>query len=114
MALRPCHFEPTFQKHQGEVCGGAQLHVTSRERVRSVRAAVALLAACRSVGPDPFPWRPAPYEYEEMLMPIDILWGHDGLRMGIEAGAGPDEILAGVDVELTRFGAEVEPDLLYE
>ena len=114
MALRPCHFEPTFQKHQGEVCGGAQLHVTSRERVRSVRAAVALLAACRSVGPDPFPWRPPPYEYEETLMPIDILWGHDGLRMGIEAGAGPDEILAGVDMELTRFGAEVEPDLLYE
>ena len=114
LALRPCHFEPTFQKHQGEVCGGAQLHVTSRERVRSVRAAAALLAACRSVGPDPFPWRPPPYEYEETLMPIDILWGHDGLRMGIEAGSGPDEILAGVDVELTRFGAEVEPDLLYE
>ena len=47
-------------------------------------------------------------------MPIDILWGHDGLRTGIDAGAGPDEILEGVDVALTRFSAEVEPDLLYE
>ena len=113
LALRPCHFEPTFQKHQGEVCGGAQLHVTDRDRLRSVRAAVALLAACRAVGPDPFPWRPPPYEYEERLMPIDILWGDDGLRTGIDAGAGPDEILDGVDAELTRFSAEVEPDLLY-
>ncbi len=114
VALRPCHFEPTFQKHVGEVCGGAQLHVTDRESIRSVRAAVAMLSACRSLGPDPFPWRPPPYEYEETLMPIDILWGDDGLRVGIDAGAGPEEILEGVDAELTRFSAEVEPDLLYE
>lgn len=114
LELRPCHFEPTFQKHQGKVCGGGQLHVTDRSQLRSVRAAVSLLAACRAVGPDPFPWRPPPYEYEETLMPIDILWGNDSLRMGIDAGAGPDEILEGVDAELTRFSAQVEADLLYE
>jgi hypothetical protein len=47
-------------------------------------------------------------------MPIDMLWGHDGLRTGIDAGATPDEILEGVELELTEFAAEVEPDLLYE
>ena len=112
--LRPCHFEPTFQKHMNEVCGGVQLHVTDRDSFRSVRAAVALFSACRSVGGAPFPWRPPPYEYEKTLMPIDMLWGHDGLRTGIDAGAMPDEIFEGVELELTEFGAEIEPDLLYE
>ena len=79
-----------------------------------MRAAVALFSACRSVGGAPFPWRPPPYEYEKTLMPIDMLWGHDGLRTGIDAGAMPDEIFEGVELELTEFGAEIEPDLLYE
>lgn len=114
LRLRPCHFEPTFQKHAGVVCGGGQLHVTDRERVRSVRAAVAILAACRAEWPDEFAWRPPPYEYEETLMPIDILWGHAGLREGVDAGASVDEIMSGVDAELGRFTAQVEPDLLYE
>ena len=43
------------------------------------------------------------------------MWGgHDGLRTGIDAGAMPDEIFEGVELELTEFGAEIEPDLLYE
>lgn len=114
VVLRPCYFEPTFQKYMSQVCGGGQLHVTDRNTLRSVRAAVALFSACRAIGGTPFPWRPPPYEYEETLMPIDMLWGHDGLRTGIDAGATPDEILEGVELELTKFTAEVEPDLLYE
>ena len=30
VSFRPCTFEPTFQKHAGLICGGAQLHVTDR------------------------------------------------------------------------------------
>ena len=40
--LRPCHFEPTFQKHARSVCGGGQLHVDDGDRTRSVRAAQGL------------------------------------------------------------------------
>jgi hypothetical protein len=47
-------------------------------------------------------------------MPIDILWGHDGLRLGVDAGATTDEILAGVDEEVAEFSTSVEPFLLYE
>ena len=113
LALRPCWFEPTFQKHAGRICGGGQLHVTDRSAVRSVRTAVELFAAVRAQAPDDFDWRPPPYEYEDVLPPIDILWGHEGLREGIEAGAGADEILDGVDDELTQFEASVRPYLLY-
>ena len=112
--LRPCYFEPTFQKHAGQLCGGAQLHVTDREAFRPVRTAVAILRACRDMAPRLFDWRSPPYEYEEVLPPIDILWGHDGLRQGIDAGQSVDELLLGIDDELERFRAEAAPYLLYD
>ena len=109
--LRPCHFEPTFQKHAGVMCGGGQLHVTDRGDFESVRAAVAIVRACRDLAPDDFAWRSPPYEYEDVLDPIDILWGHDGLRKGIDAGATVDEIFEGVEPELARFADSVKPFL---
>lgn len=114
LSLRPCYFEPTFQKHAGTVCGGGQLHVCDRFAARSVQAAVAILKACRDLAPDDFAWRPPPYEYEERLMPIDILWGSPGLREGVDAGASVDEILEGVEVQLAAFAASVAPYLLYD
>ena len=112
--LRPCHFEPAFQKHARSVCGGGQLHVTDEGAFRPVRAAVALLVACRAVAPDAFDWRPPPYEYEERLMPIDILWGHDGLRTGVDRGLSADDVLEGADAECAAFSESVAPYLLYD
>jgi uncharacterized protein YbbC (DUF1343 family) len=114
LTLRPCWFEPTFQKHAGRVCGGGQLHVTDRSAVRSVRATVALFSAIRAVAPEDFAWRPPPYEYEEVIPPIDILWGNSGLREGVDGGASVDEILEGVDGEIADFEASVRPYLLYD
>jgi uncharacterized protein YbbC (DUF1343 family) len=114
VVLRPAHFEPTFQKHARTVCAGGQLHVTDRDGFRPVRATVAILCACRALAPDDFAWREPPYEYEEVLAPIDILWGSDALRRGVDAGRSADEILQGVDHELARFSRDVEPYLLYE
>ena len=113
VVLRPCHFEPTFQKHAGQVCGGGQLHVNGAERFDPIRAATAFFAACHRVAPGHFGWRPPPYEYEEELMPIDILWGHDGLRLGIESGADLDEILDADAAALAEFQGSVEPYLIY-
>jgi uncharacterized protein YbbC (DUF1343 family) len=112
--LRPCHFEPTFHKHAGTVCGGCQLHVENRDRFEPVRAAVGLLCAAKESAPSHFAWRPPPYEYEERLMPIDILWGHDGLRTMIDEGADVDEILDGLNEEVEAFRASVDPFLLYD
>ncbi len=112
--LRPCYFEPTFQKHAGALCGGGQLHVTDSEAFRPVRAALEILVAVKALAPNAFAWRAPPYEYEEVIPPIDLLWGHDGLRLGIDDGAGPDEILEGVDREIADFRVQVEPHLLYE
>ena len=85
-----------------------------RDRFQPVRAAVALLCAARETAPDHFAWRAPPYEYEARLMPIDILWGHDGLRIMIDDGADVDEILEGMDEEVDTFRASVDRYLLYE
>ena len=111
--FRPCHFEPTFQKHAGRLCGGAQLHVVDPDAFEPVRTGVEILVAVRDLAPRDFAWRRPPYEYEETLPPIDILWGGPGLREGIDAGATADEILDGVDRELAAFAASAAGHLLY-
>jgi uncharacterized protein YbbC (DUF1343 family) len=111
--LRPCHFEPTFQKHCGVLCGGAQLHVTDRDAFRSVETTIAILRVAKDLAPQGFAWRSPPYEYEFERMPIDLLYGGATLREGIDRGAGPPEILAGVDVELAAFAARARAYWLY-
>ena len=111
--FRACHFEPTFQKHAGELCGGAQLHVTDRAAFRPVRTAVAVLRAAKDLAPGEFAWRQPPYEYETEKMPIDILWGSDVLRKGLEAGHTAGEILAGAGDEVQEFEETAGEFLLY-
>jgi uncharacterized protein YbbC (DUF1343 family) len=101
--FRPVVFEPTFQKHAREACGGCQVHVTDRRAFKPVLSAVALLAEFRRQAPGRFAWRQPPYEYEHEKMPIDILYGSDALRAQIEAGAPARTIAAGWDGELRRF-----------
>jgi uncharacterized protein YbbC (DUF1343 family) len=84
--FRPVVFEPTFHKHAHRACGGVQIHVTDRRAFRPVLASVAVLGAFHDANPERFAWRQPPYEYEDRLMPIDILAGSEALRKGIEAG----------------------------
>ena len=113
--FRPAYFEPTFQKHARVTCGGCQLHVTDRERFRSVDAAVALLCAFRDALPDGrLPWRPPPYEYEHEKMPIDILAGSDGLRRAIDAGASPQEVSVTCRLDAGSFDVMRTSSLLYQ
>lgn len=111
--FRPCHFEPTFQKHAGVLCGGVQVHVTDRETYRPVATTVALLRAARDLAPRAFAWNPPPFEYETVKPPIDILWGSDSLRIGIDGGASPAAILADAPREIAAFERDAAPVLLY-
>ncbi|MCY3545379.1 MAG: DUF1343 domain-containing protein [Gemmatimonadetes bacterium] len=113
VAFRPCHFEPTFQKHAGSLCGGAQLHVTDPDAFEPVRTAVEIFTAARQLAPRDFAWLEPPYEYEETLSPIDILWGGPELREGVDADATADGILETVDAEVGAFDKSVERYLLY-
>jgi uncharacterized protein YbbC (DUF1343 family) len=86
VVFRPQHFQPTFQKHGGKLCCGAQIHVTSREKFKPFKTGVAVIKAVRDLYPGRFTWKQPPYEYEAKQLPIDILAGTDRLRKDIEKG----------------------------
>jgi uncharacterized protein YbbC (DUF1343 family) len=84
--FRPTYFQPTFQKHAGELCGGAQIHVINREKYRPFKTGVAIIKAVHDLYPDHFEWKQPPYEYVTDKLPIDVLAGTDRLRNDIERG----------------------------
>ena len=111
--FRALQFEPTFQKHAGQPCGGCQIHVTDRRAFRPVLTTVALLQTCRRSGPEAFAWRSPPYEYEKIKPPIDVLSGSDRLRTQLDENEPATEIAAGWAAEVTAFEALRARYLLY-
>jgi uncharacterized protein YbbC (DUF1343 family) len=111
--FRPAVFEPTFQKHAKQPCGGCQIHVFDRDKYPAVQSAVAILIEMRAQNPAKFQWRQPPYEYEHEKLPFDILAGSSELRQQIEAGAPDraisDSWLSGLD----KFAKQRAPFLLY-
>ena len=110
---RPAVFEPTFQKHAKQTCGGCQLHVLDREAFRPVLTGVALIEAFRRAEPAQFAWRQPPYEYEHHKMPFDILSGSDELRRQIESEVPLAEIAESWREDEVTFGRQRSRFLLY-
>ncbi len=92
VAFRPLYFLPAFQKHSGKLCGGAQVHVTDRKKFRPFKTGVGIIKAVFDLYPRDFLWNNPPYEYEERLLPIDILAGTEMLREDIEAELALNEM----------------------
>jgi uncharacterized protein YbbC (DUF1343 family) len=111
--FRPAFFEPTFHKHAKVLCGGCQVHVTDREAFEPMRAAVEMLAEFRREAPSEKLWRDPPYEYEHVKPPIDILYGSDRLRTGIDAGEDPASIVKDWRRDEEAFRELRRPFLLY-
>jgi uncharacterized protein YbbC (DUF1343 family) len=110
--FRPCYFEPTFHKFQGQRCGGVQIHVTDRSRFRPVLSYLHLIAVIHDLYPQ-FSWRKPPYEYESEKWPIDILCGTDRLRLAIEQAKDIGQSLKKEEASLVAFRRERSPFLLY-
>jgi uncharacterized protein YbbC (DUF1343 family) len=73
--FRAASFEPGFQKYTGEVCRGAQFHVTDRRIFQPVATALTILQILKDQYPANFAWKQPPYEYEFEKLPIEILCG---------------------------------------
>lgn len=86
--LRTCAFEPMFHKEAGKLCHGFQIHVDgtnySHEKFLAFRLANLFLKAVRKVHGPQLTWRPPPYEYENIRLPVDILNGSDKPRLWVD------------------------------
>ena len=106
--FRPVQFQPTFQKHFGEVCEGAFLHVTERDAFRPVLTGIAILQAFLRYHPNEFRWQVPPYEYVYDKDPIDILLGARWLREAVENQTPLAQIEERFRAEEAHFRAEAE------
>lgn len=100
--LRPAFYEPTFHKFKGELVSAMQVHIDGPQYephlFKPYRLATLFLKSTQRLHPKMNLWRSPPYEYEEKLLPIDILTGNDQLRAWV-ANSSPavkewDESLA--------------------
>jgi uncharacterized protein YbbC (DUF1343 family) len=73
--FRETYFQPTFHKFAGELCGGAQLHIVDREKLRPCLTGIEIIKCIRKNYPAQFQWKQPPYEYEWKKLPIEVLIG---------------------------------------
>jgi uncharacterized protein YbbC (DUF1343 family) len=89
--IRPCWFQPTFQKHAGKIIGGFQVHVDNEaydhEAFKPYRLTALWLKAIRLEDPKYAIWRDFHYEYEKDRLAIDLINGGKFLREWVDAGA---------------------------
>jgi len=116
--LRPCWFEPTFQKHAGKLCAGIQIHVDDpaydHERFRPWRLMALAFKALRKLRPDYELWRDFAYEYERERLAIDLINGGEALRQWVDdAAAKPGDLDALAAADEKAWLEERKSVLLY-
>ncbi len=114
VVFRPLHFQPTFHKFEGELCGGIQIHAIDRNAFKPVITGAAVISAIRRLYPDGFEWKQPPYEYVYDKLPFDVINGSSRLREQIEAGRPVAEIEESWRDGLREFGGRRETYLLYD
>jgi uncharacterized protein YbbC (DUF1343 family) len=115
--LRPCYFEPTFQKHAKKLCGGFQVHVDDaiydEELFKPYRLFAAALRCLHQLYPGFELFKQPPYEYEEKLLPIEILTGSQVLKTWVESHHPLSALEEKLLPDEKSWAAEREPFLLY-
>ena len=111
--FRPLQFQPTFQKHAGEICEGCFVHVTDRRAFEPVLTYTAILQESKRQTPGAFEWKAPPYEYEYEKMPIDILAGNGWLRKDVDSLTPLNQIRERFLRECHSFEPDRKACLLY-
>ena len=78
LRFSPTHFIPAFSKHQGEVCGGVDIHITDPHGLRAVSLGLHLIRTLQALYPEDFAFR-APATPDGRWH-IDLSTGNDTLR----------------------------------
>jgi uncharacterized protein YbbC (DUF1343 family) len=107
-------FTPQFDKWQGELCHGLQIHVIDPRAYKPYHTTLAIIQEVMALCPQDFSWRPPPYEYEFEQLPIDIITGDEAVRKGLEEGRDLGEMEASWQEDLARFLTKRKRYLLYE
>ena len=117
--LRPCFFQPFFDKHIGKLCAGVQIHAEFQgyepAAFRPYRLISALFKSMRVVHPEMELWRDFRYEYEpDQRHPVDVINGGPSLRAWVD---DPNATMGDWDSALQKdeksWATQRAPYLLY-
>jgi uncharacterized protein YbbC (DUF1343 family) len=117
--LRPCWFEPTFNKHVGRLCAGFQVHVDDaavydHAAFRPWRLFALAFKALRRLRPDYPLWAEFHYEYERDRLAIDVINGSELLRQWVDdPGATPADLDALAAKDEAAWRTERQAAMLY-
>lgn len=101
-AFRIHNFIPTFNKFAGELCNGIQIHITESTKYQPVATAMEIFdAVIETTSDGSLQFNDPPYEYENEMIPFDILSGDSGMRTAL-TGHVP------VKTEKERWKNEIE------
>ncbi|MBI3654019.1 MAG: DUF1343 domain-containing protein [Acidobacteria bacterium] len=114
VSFRPLHFQPTFHKFAGEICGGLQMHVRDRQTFKPVITSIAIISAIHRLYPNHFDWKQPPYEYVFDKLPFDVINGSASVCEQIMSGTPVADIEASWREPLRRFAEIRKSYLLYK
>ncbi len=92
--FKPVSFTPTSSKHKGQLCRGAGIIITDRDRLESYSAGIQIVNALYKMYPDQFEWRQQHF---------DRLCGTASIRNAIIGGKSVDELKTGWQDKLGAF-----------
>lgn len=115
--LRPCYFQPTFNKFQGELCEGIQIHVDTPKydpnKFKSYRLMAGLFKSIKQHWHHEL-WNQFHYEYEKQRSPIDLIAGGVEYREWIDnEDSEPQDLDQFLKQEEQQWLEQRQPFLLY-
>ena len=112
--FRQHDYIPVFNKYSGEMCRGIYIHITNTGLYKPVETALHLFDAIVEISPPgTLNFLPPPYEYEDKLMPFDILSGDEGMRHTLVERLPVDDEIARWKPGIDRFKKRFEAIRLY-
>ena len=98
--FRATYFIPLTSKHQGQPCGGVQIHIMDRDQINAVEVGLHVVKSLQDLHPGDFQFRERGASGRNHL---DLLAGTDKTQNAIEAGVPVKEIMASWASEQEKF-----------
>ncbi|MDZ7739037.1 MAG: DUF1343 domain-containing protein [Bacteroidales bacterium] len=110
--FRKHNFIPVFHKFTEQYCSGMQLHITDFKLYEPVYTAACIFKMIADIT-GKLRFNDPPYEYEDKLMPFDILSGDTGLRTNLEGHGSLEHEKERWKQEIDEFNREFSYFALY-
>jgi uncharacterized protein YbbC (DUF1343 family) len=104
VAFRPHVFKPLASKYAAETCYGVQLHITDPRHYDPLSVWLGVIHALKRAYGEQISWLPH----------FDLLMGTDDVRLQLDAGARPEDILSEWEVNAQSFAHSRANFLLYD